>query len=201
MHAIRFGRPSPAMVVALIALFVALGGTGYAASQLGGPAASTAKKAKKHKKSTSDSAQDIKLIKQQAKKLRGPKGNTGAPGSPGSAGAAGAAGTARAYGLVSQLGVLDPTIRKNVTGVTNPGAGTFCIALAAGIDISTTRPNATLSDESDTGASLFIHTNGGPDCPAGQLEVSTVDESDSGGAVGTTFHETSTNEGFFFSIP
>ncbi len=98
-------------------------------------------------------------------------------------------------------GTLNPTIRKNVVSVTNPGSGTFCITLAAGIDISTTRPNVTLSDESDTGASAFIHTQGGPDCGAGQLEVSTVDETDSGGAVGTGFHETSTNEGFFFSVP
>ena len=34
MGRIRFGRPTPAMVVAIIALFVALGGTGYAALNL-----------------------------------------------------------------------------------------------------------------------------------------------------------------------
>lgn len=32
----KFRRPSPALVIAMIALFVALGGTGYAASQLNG---------------------------------------------------------------------------------------------------------------------------------------------------------------------
>jgi hypothetical protein len=30
----RMGRPSPALVLAFVALFVALGGTGYAALQL-----------------------------------------------------------------------------------------------------------------------------------------------------------------------
>ena len=34
MRRFRFGRPTPAMVVAVIALFVALGGTGYAALKL-----------------------------------------------------------------------------------------------------------------------------------------------------------------------
>jgi len=34
MRRFRFGRPTPAMVVAVIALFVALGGTGYAAFKL-----------------------------------------------------------------------------------------------------------------------------------------------------------------------
>jgi hypothetical protein len=43
--------PSPAMVVAIIALFVSLGGTGYAASQLStSPTAGVAKKAKKKPK-------------------------------------------------------------------------------------------------------------------------------------------------------
>ena len=34
----KFATPSPALVIAVIALFVALGGTGYAASQVGGGA-------------------------------------------------------------------------------------------------------------------------------------------------------------------
>src|SRR2546425_1548054 len=151
MHRVQFGRPSPAMVVASIALFVALGGTGYAASQLGHPAGHAAKKKRKASKHT-DSAQDIKLIHKEASKLKGPKGDVGAQGAagaPGSPGAAGAAGTARAYGLVSQTGALNATVRKNVVAVSNPSAGTFCITLAAGIDTSTTRANATLSDESD----------------------------------------------------
>lgn len=59
-HAWR--KPSPAMVIAMIALFVALGGTGYAASQATNSAGAAA--AKKHKKKTAnDNAQDKSLFK------------------------------------------------------------------------------------------------------------------------------------------
>jgi hypothetical protein len=61
--------PSLALVVALLALFVALGGSGYAASQLSGPTAQPA--AKKKKKS---------------KAKRGPTGATGATGATGPSG-------------------------------------------------------------------------------------------------------------------
>lgn len=56
--------PSPAMVVALTALFVALGGTGYAATQLSqSPSAAAAKHKKKN-----DNAQDKKLFNKLIKK-------------------------------------------------------------------------------------------------------------------------------------
>jgi hypothetical protein len=191
-------RPSPAMVVALIALLAATAGTTMAAG--------TISKKKRH----ADEKQDIALIKKYASKLRGPagpegrqgaKGDPGAAGGAGAAGAAGAAGTARAYGLVASSGTLSSTIRKNVASVSNPSTGTFCITLAAGIDSATTLPNATLTDDSDTGAIVFVPTPPAPDCPSGQLEVITVQDTDSGATAGTAFQETSKNEGFFFSVP
>ena len=191
------------MTVALLALFVAFGGTGYAASQFNHPVA-VAKKHKKHSDQAQDTALFKKLIKQQAAKLRGPRGPQGASGAAGAAGSTGspgAPGTARAYGLVSSAGTLDPTVRKNVLGVTNPGAGTFCISLAGGIDPATTRPNATVTDDTDAGAGLFVLSGLQSGCPAGQLEVDTFQATDSGGVAGTAFQETSTNEGFFLSVP
>lgn len=66
--------PSPAMVVAFIALFVALGGTGYAATQLVSKEATASKKAK-------------------AKRgPRGPRGKRGPAGPAGPIGPAGAPG-------------------------------------------------------------------------------------------------------------
>jgi hypothetical protein len=58
MTSVRFRTPSPALVISVLALFVALGGTGYAATQAGGPSAQAAKK-----KSGSDTKADKKLIK------------------------------------------------------------------------------------------------------------------------------------------
>src|SRR5437660_571508 len=105
MSRIRSWTPSPAMLIAVIALFVALGGTGYAARQL----ASTPPH---HKKKTthSDAAQDIALIKKQAAKLRGPTGLTGLrgpQGTQGDRGAQGPAGTALAFAHVLSSGTVD----------------------------------------------------------------------------------------------
>lgn len=69
----KFARrlPSPAMVVALTALFVAMGGTGYAASQLSqSDRAQAAKpKPKSKPKPTPDTAADTALIKRLAPRL------------------------------------------------------------------------------------------------------------------------------------
>jgi hypothetical protein len=69
MRRLSFPVPSPAMMVALVALFIALGGTGYAATQLNprGASAVTAKK-KKKKTSPSETAQDTALFKKLATK-------------------------------------------------------------------------------------------------------------------------------------
>jgi hypothetical protein len=59
--------PSPAMAVALTALFVALGGTGYAATELTHLPGATA--AVHHRKRPSDSSTDASIAKSQIKKL------------------------------------------------------------------------------------------------------------------------------------
>jgi hypothetical protein len=71
--------PSPAMVIAMIALFVSLGGTGYAASQLSASPTAVAGKSKKTKKPV-------------VKTLRGPKGSMGEPGAKGATGKEGPPG-------------------------------------------------------------------------------------------------------------
>jgi hypothetical protein len=106
--------PSPAMVVACIALFVAMGGTGYAATQLGNRDGNMASISKKHK----------------AK--RGPRGKAGPAGPQGPAGPsgpAGAAGTARAYARVAANGTIDPATSKNVISVSTAGGSLLCFKL------------------------------------------------------------------------
>lgn len=98
MHRLKLGRPSPAFVLAAIALFVSLGGTGYAASRLtdGSGQAQAAKRKAAAKPLTA--SQVNKLIAAYFKKhrgsLTGPKGATGATGAPGARGADGAQGPA-----------------------------------------------------------------------------------------------------------
>ena len=100
MRRFRIGLPSPAMVVALVALSVAMGGTGYAANGIitqdgSGHAAAKHKGKKKKKKSKHNTpvltiAQRnaiIALIAQFAPKpVNGQNGQNGAPGAPGGPG-------------------------------------------------------------------------------------------------------------------
>ena len=74
--------PSPAMVVACLALFVAMGGTGYAATQFSTDPGKAA-------------------ISKKHKVKRGPRGRRGPAGAQGPAGAAGAAGAKGATGAIS----------------------------------------------------------------------------------------------------
>jgi hypothetical protein len=82
------------MAVALLALFVALGGAGYAASELPGqPVAHVAKHA--HKKHHSQA-------------VAGPKGDKGDPGQPGSPGASGQPGAQGTKGDTGSPGLTGP---------------------------------------------------------------------------------------------
>lgn len=96
MRRLKLRRPSPAFVLASIALFVSLGGTGYAASRLtDGTGQAQAAKHKPAAKSLTTS-QVNKLIAAYYKKhhssLVGPKGSTGATGARGGDGGQGPAG-------------------------------------------------------------------------------------------------------------
>jgi hypothetical protein len=147
---------------------------------------------------------------------QGPKGDPGAQGSKGDSGAQGAQGiqgvpgTARAYGLVSFSGTL--TRSKNVTAVTSPSNGMFCIALAPGIDITQTGLVATpyYPDDATTfganGSQTIVEwsAQGGP-CPAGQLLVRTgyrwVETGGSADGDVRTIMNSLANEAFFFVVP
>ena len=98
MHRIVSRRPSPATIISLVALFVALGGTSYAAIALA-------------PKNSVGSAQVINgsLLKKDLSKktvaaLKGNRGLRGPAGAAGSAGPAGATGPAGAVGATGPVG-------------------------------------------------------------------------------------------------
>src|SRR5262249_30982177 len=109
----------------------------------------------------------------------GAQGQPGAPGQNGTNGTDGAPGTARAYGRVDGTTV---TRSKNITGVTNPFVGRYCVSLAAGIDPSTT--GVVVTPDFGNDETTFSPGNGkqaiaewessGTGCPAGTLEVITL---------------------------
>ncbi len=83
-------RPSPAMVVALVALSVALGGVGYAATVL--PAASVGTSQLKNNAVTAAKVKNGSLLRADFKTGQLPAGPAGAAGATGPAGAPGPAG-------------------------------------------------------------------------------------------------------------
>jgi Collagen triple helix repeat (20 copies) len=92
VHRINFGRPSPALVIALVALFVSLGGTGYAASQGTGAGASKAKTAAKPVTKAQVNKMIAGYLTAHRAELQGATGPGGAAGKNGDAGAKGDAG-------------------------------------------------------------------------------------------------------------
>ena len=78
----KLATPSPALVIAILALFVALGGTGYAATEAGGGAHIPATKKTK-----------VNAGPRGPRGFRGPQGPRGAQGPQGPAGPKGASGT------------------------------------------------------------------------------------------------------------
>lgn len=94
-------RPSPALVVSLIALFVALGGTAYASGLISGS------QIRNH------SIPAKKLTRSAIETLRGHRGPAGPKGATGATGAKGATGAVGATGSVGPAG---PTSGGAVTG-------------------------------------------------------------------------------------
>lgn len=126
------GRPSPSLVVACVALFVALGGTGYAALAL--PKNSVgAEQLQKGAVNRSDIASNaITGAKVKNRSLtntdfrasslpRGPRGPAGPRG------IAGPAGRAPAYGYVAANGILNPVRSTAGVEVSRLSSGVYCI--------------------------------------------------------------------------
>jgi len=159
--------PSPAMAVALVALFAALGGTGYAAGRLSSsqPGAVSARGKTKTRQPTIATLvkKDVAAyFKAHAKQLKGAQGVPGQPGQPG------AAGSAIAYAHVNADGTLDGPNSKNVTSLSHPSSGNYCLEVAG------TPHNAVVTPGLATGISIadsqgvpFVDLNSLTGCPPG----------------------------------
>jgi hypothetical protein len=117
-------RPSPAMVVACLALLVALGGTGYAAVNL--PRNSVGTDQLRAGAVTSAKVQDFSLRRKDfrpgtlVRGARGPQGPAGPTGAPGPAGPAGPAGTIGAITVRTAQVAVDGGAAPNFLYVTRP---------------------------------------------------------------------------------
>jgi hypothetical protein len=124
-------RPSPAMMVALVALFVAMGGVSYAA--LLAPNSVGPKQLKKNAvRSAKVKDGSLKAVDFAAGQLpAGPKGDQGPKGEKGERGPA---GVAAAYARIGATGTLDPgtppqnkgVVQENVEHDATTGVGVYC---------------------------------------------------------------------------
>jgi hypothetical protein len=143
----------------------------------------------------------------------GPAGTNGSNGTNGTNGTNGADGTARAYGRVGSTGVV--TRSKNVTSVTHPSTGVYCITVGGGIDPSTTvllpspdgSGNATDPAAEDISVVEWASGEVGVGCPAGTLAVVTLayngDATDNDNGGGDTGGDDLAfdDEPFVFAVP
>lgn len=183
-------RPSPSLVISLIALFVALGGTGYAATQL--PKNSVGPRQIKKGAVTTE-----KISRATRKALTGKVGATGAIGATGAAGPTGAAGaagaqgpqgiqgvqgdkgapgTAKAFGLIDSTGTVSLGQGITSANVQKIGAGAYCI-----FGLNFTPQNAIATIETiATGDTISTGiTGGGTACPDGtQVRAFVFDKND-----------------------
>ena len=108
-------RPSPAMVVAMLALFIAMVGTSYAAIKL--PANSVGSKQIKANAVVSSKIKDGSLTRKDFAASQLPAGAQGLQGLPGLTGAAGAPGAQGAQGPEGAPAVTFIDVVNSVTGL------------------------------------------------------------------------------------
>jgi hypothetical protein len=124
MHLLKRLRPSPAMVVAGLALLTALGGTSYAAVQAALPRNSV----------TTIQVKDFSLLARDFKRGQVPRGATGPAGPAGAAGPAGPQGPPGPSGATIKWALVRPDggIAAQSGGITlaaKPGAGTYVLSI------------------------------------------------------------------------
>ena len=128
MSVLKRFRPSPAMVVASLALLLALGGTGYAASQ-----------ALPRNSVTTIQVKDRSLLARDFKAGQLPRGAVGPAGPAGAAGPAGPAGPAGGAGSAAVKWALvraDGGIAAQSGGITlaaKPSAGTYILSIGSAV--------------------------------------------------------------------
>ncbi len=199
-------RLTYANVMATIAVFIALGGSSYAAIKVTGRNVTDSSLSGKDVRNSSLTNKDVKnrsllAVDFKAGQLpAGQQGPQGAKGDPGTNGANGAPGTARAYAAVNPgappAASFDTARTSGFTAVSHPNPGIYCLTPAAGISPSD-RP-AVVSVDWDTttspegnGVAMRVLSF----CPAGTFGVLTERRVGSGDAANAD------NVGFSIIVP
>jgi hypothetical protein len=190
--------------VALLALFVALGGTAIAAGNGLLPKNSVGAAQLKKNAVTGPKIKNGVIAKQKLTAaaiaaLKGARGPTGPKGTQGGQGQPGPAGTARAWARVAKNGSLETARSHNVTSVIHlSGTGIYCLELAGSIPaLSTGAAASPYYPGDDTNPTEIAHAEFYGKCGLNGAEVHTWLVDVSVGSLRTTL----TDESFFAVIP
>jgi hypothetical protein len=162
MARLRGYRPTPSMVVACLALAVALGGTGYAATVL--PRNSVGTVQLKNNAITAAKVKNFSLVRQDFKPGQLPAGARGPAGPAGAAGPGARWALVRADGtIIAQSGGVSPTAK--------PSVGAYILdfgsAVAGKLIIASSANTADLGDRGTVSVGMCGGTTEGSTCPAG----------------------------------
>jgi hypothetical protein len=134
-------------------------------------------------------------------------------GSVGGADLAAGAKGARAYGVVGSTGTLNTSRSKNITSVSHPTNGIYCLTIGGGITLASVAPvlssdyNGNDTIPSNANVALTEWDSSNTNCPSGTLEVRTYDyngdqtDDDNGGGDQTGDQLSLSNEPFQVVIP
>lgn len=150
----RIHRPSPALVISLVALFVALGGTGYAAITITGKNVKNGSLTGKDIKNNSLTGSDVKESKlgtvPRATSATTAGSATSATNATNATNATTAGNGIKAYGTVTSTGTVIPALSKGITA-TRVSLGIYCVA-APGVSNTGRTPIATPDYQDGSGA-------------------------------------------------
>jgi hypothetical protein len=182
----------------LLALFVALGGTTYAATSLPRNSVGTAqlKSGAVTKRKISRRTLHALRGKTGPQGVQGPQGLQGIQGVQGLKGEPGAAGTVRAYAEVQRSG--DLGVSHNVVAVVVLGPGVFCVEVSQSVPVAATAAVVSpWSQQADNGALGLTLADFGGYCGINGVAVDTylVTQGE------TSLNVQPTTEGFFVAIP
>jgi hypothetical protein len=166
----RFGRPSPALVISVAALVMASTGTALAVTKI-----TSSRQIGKNVINSGDIRDKTLQVRDTSRKLRKAlAGKKGAKGAAGPKGDPGASGSALAYAHVFASGDVEEANSKNVSDANvSQGSltGYFCFNLP--FAVKSVVANVDLSYQ-DTGFARVDLGNGGGGCPAStQVSVKT----------------------------
>ncbi len=150
-----------ANVTSLLALFVALGGSSYAAIKVTGKNVKDSSLTGKDIKNSSLAGGDVKdssLGLRDFKRSELPTGPQGPGGLTGPQGPAGPAGSALAFAQVTEEGTLVPGSSKNVNSSVPAGTSVYCLDLA--VPVSNAQATVDVADSNDEYAQVAIPGTG-----------------------------------------